>query len=479
MCHTCRSTQADSSSAAATSDASQLQQQQQSSTPLQQPEPGSFNTIIAFLQCGGRNSRIIPLCQQFQAVCEADAVGSTFAFLILPGMQLDDGVGLADSIRHAVQRALQGGKRGLVLLTGCRGGVGLDVKEVSRLILMMLSVARADAEPAMYCCSSNRSQAARHVNPRKHNHTDSAGCHWPYYGSGGPQQLGIFITSLQAVKHHNTLVHHATTVRSCRQLLTPAWSYPPAHVQIDVVWMLTDAPSTDSWMQRAFRCLTERRHGDVLRQDGSSLTAKTFGLVVDAYPHRVLQSLLEYCSIGSGQYSTPEQLLAVLVSSGVVRAEAEFCEGYTQSDEGSEQGEEGGAATGAFNAAVLYRALRAIYNSAQLLPAAANLQRVTLLQKQQLQLAPRQARLLSLDAKHAQIMMQSGAAAAQSAAASSEAASREGTAPPRDSKPDTQMQNQSPQASDQKVTAPQQLMSSKKSRRSLMWQSRLHALWRC
>jgi hypothetical protein len=128
--------------------------------------------------------------------------------------------------------------------------------------------------------------------------------------------------------------------------------------------MLTDAPSTDSWMQRAFRCLTERRHGDVLRQDGSSLPAKAFGLVVDAYPHRVLQSLLEYCSMGSTaqQYSTPEQLLDVLVSSGVVKAEAEFCEGYTQSEDGREEGV--AAAPGSLNAAVLCRALGAIYNSA-------------------------------------------------------------------------------------------------------------------
>jgi hypothetical protein len=56
---------------------------------------------------------------------------------------------------------------------------------------------------------------------------------------------------------------------------------------------------------------------------------------------------------------------------------------------------------------------------------------VTLLQKQHLQLAPRQARLLALDTKHTVIIMQPGGAAVQSA--SIEAASRDSTAPPRSS----------------------------------------------
>jgi hypothetical protein len=162
-------------------------QQHHSSTPQQQPEPGSFKTIITFLQCGGRNSRIIPLCQQFQAVCEADAVGSSFAYLILPGMQLDDGVGLADSIKRAVQRALHAGKRGLVLLTGCRGGVGLDVKEVGHVSRVLLGLVLS----GRFCCGSDRRLAARRLKISRLDSNVIADC-----GSDAdPQQLRMIITS--------------------------------------------------------------------------------------------------------------------------------------------------------------------------------------------------------------------------------------------------------------------------------------------
>lgn len=97
---------------------------------------GDFKTIIAFLHCGGRNSQIRPLCHRFLEVCEKDSIGRQYNYLILPGLEVSSGAGgLAGAIEAKVQEACAEGRQGLVLLTGCRGGVGLDVSAVSLLQL--------------------------------------------------------------------------------------------------------------------------------------------------------------------------------------------------------------------------------------------------------------------------------------------------------------------------------------------------------
>jgi hypothetical protein len=91
-----------------------------------------FTTVIAFLQCGGPDTNIVPLCKAFEDVCSEHVTGGQYAYMRLSGLQLrgDEG-GLAGRIEATAKQAHQQGKKGLVLLTGVRGGVGLDVKEVS------------------------------------------------------------------------------------------------------------------------------------------------------------------------------------------------------------------------------------------------------------------------------------------------------------------------------------------------------------
>eukprot|EP00775_Hariotina_reticulata_P006042 gene6042-6280_t len=134
--------------------------------PITQPGAGSvpggpkgnFHTVLVFLHYGDRGSRITPTCEAFREQCQASVahMGKDYAYLILPPLA---GC-LPENIKDAVKAAWAAGKDGLILLTGSRGGVGLDVPE------------------------------------------------------------------------------------------------------IDAVWMLTDAQSSDYWMQRAFRCLTERSGSD-------------------------------------------------------------------------------------------------------------------------------------------------------------------------------------------------------------------------
>ena len=87
-------------------------------------------------------------------MCERDPIGSNYAYSILPGMAVSNDVGLAQAIRQQVQQAWQEeGKQGLILLTGCRGGVGLDVKEVSTGWGTLL-------EPGCTCQHTNAGQGA-------------------------------------------------------------------------------------------------------------------------------------------------------------------------------------------------------------------------------------------------------------------------------------------------------------------------------
>jgi hypothetical protein len=88
---------------------------------------------MAFLQCGGAGTKVIPVCEAFAAVCKAQAEGSKYAYLLLPGLKLNHmhrPGGLSKCIEDEAKKAYADGKQGLVLLTGVRGGVGLDVKEV-------------------------------------------------------------------------------------------------------------------------------------------------------------------------------------------------------------------------------------------------------------------------------------------------------------------------------------------------------------
>lgn len=161
-------------------------------------------------------------------------------------------------------------------------------------------------------------------------------------------------------------------------------------MQIDAVWMLTDASSPDSWMQRAFRCLTERKaHAQQQPSCGAvALPAKTHGVVVDAYPHRVLQTLLAYCSIGD-IYSTPADMLYVLIKSGVIQVNKDFCQGYLSTSLEDDE----------TSAAAMQQTLNRMYCAARLLNAAASQQVVRKLLSHRLGLPSGQAGLLLTGSK--------------------------------------------------------------------------------